>query len=132
MSTDIEESQQQTTGSLVSGILADVQMLIEQEIQLARKEIEEGIKRRLVAVRLIAIGGGTCFLGAILEIFAVSHLLFWLASTAADSTARIPLWACHAIVGTAAVVTGVALMRLGQNKYHMAGSPSSTSIITQE
>lgn len=132
MSTGIDESQQQTTASLVTGILADLQMLIEQEIRLARKEIEEGVQRRLIAVRLMLVGGVICFLGAILGSFAASHLLFWLASSAAETTAGIPLWACHAIVGTAAIVTGIVLMRLGQNKFQMAGAPSSTSIITQE
>lgn len=132
MSTGIEESQQQTTASLVTGILADLQMLIEQQIQLARKEIEEGVRRRLIAVRFLVTGGALCFLGAVLESFAVSHLLFWLSSTTAETTARIPLWACHAIVGTAAIIAGVVLMRLGQNKFNMASSPSSTSIITQE
>lgn len=132
MSIDIQEPQQQTAASLVAGILGDLQVLIEQQIQLARKELEEGVRRRLIAVRILVVGGALCFLGAVLGSFAVSHLVFWLASTSVDTTARIPLWACHAIVGGTAIITGVVLMRLGQSKFNLASSPSSTSIITQE
>jgi len=133
MSIEIEEpQQQQTTASLLAGILTDVQVLIEQQIRLARKEIEEGVQRRLSAVRLLAAGGALCFLGSILESFAVTYLLFWLASTAVDPAVRLPLWACHAIVGTTAIVIGIVLMRAGQNRFNLASSPSSTSIITQE
>ena len=46
MSTDIANQTQPSTASLVSGILGDLTQLVEQQLLLTRREIEQEIRDR--------------------------------------------------------------------------------------
>ena len=49
MSTVVESPPEQTTASLVNGILSDLHRLVEQQFQLTRHEIEDELRRRAAA-----------------------------------------------------------------------------------
>ena len=45
-------------------------------------------------------------LAAFMACLALSHLLHWLTAPAATDVAKLPLWACHAIVAAVLGVVG--------------------------
>lgn len=91
---------------LVSGIVTDAQRLFCQQVEMARAEIIQDIRRTKLAVRYIGIGAAITTLGAIHLTIATVYLLNSLAF-------GLQLWACWAIVGGVAAVGGVLTVYLG-------------------
>ena len=56
MSTDVKDPPDQTAASLVSGILGDLQHLVEQQFRLTRREIEDEIRQRTTAAAVLVLG----------------------------------------------------------------------------
>ncbi len=107
----------QTAASLVSGILGDLQHLVEQQFELTRREIEDEIRQRAIAAAIFALGVTVLFLGAILFCFGMVHLLHWAASPRGTDPAWLPLWACHAMVAAALAVIGGYAAHVGRVKF---------------
>ena len=116
MATELQNPPEASTTSLVGGILDDVQDLVKQQIQLARKEVNEEIHKASEAAQLYAMGGAVLFLGAIIVGLSLAYLLHWASSPADADPGRIPLWACHAIVGVPLALIGGILTWLGREK----------------
>ena len=125
MSFDIEDPPEQTTSSLVSGIFGDLKHLVEQQFQLTRREIEEGLRQRAVAAAVIGLGVGILFLAAVALCLSLSLLLHWSASPPGTDPAWLPLWACHAIVAAVLAVSGVTVACVGRRKYKSIDPPQS-------
>ena len=85
----------QTAASLLSGILSDLQHLVEQQFQLTRREIEDEIRQRAIAAAVFALGVTILFLGAIVFCVGLVHLLHWAALPGGTDPAWLPLWACY-------------------------------------
>ena len=117
MSTDVEDPPEQTAASLVSGILGDLQHLVEQQFQLTRREIEEELRLRAAAGAVFALGMAVFFLDAIVACLTLAHLLHWLTSPPGTDPAWIPLWACHATVMLVLVVIGAILTCFGRARF---------------
>ena len=117
MSTDVEYLPEQTTASLVNGILCDLQRLVEQQFELTRQEIEEGLRRRAAAAAVFGLGAGFLFLAAVALCQTLAHLLHWTASPHGIDPASFPLWACHAVVAAVLAVGGVTLLCVGRAKF---------------
>ena len=117
MSADFEEPGKQTAASLLSGILGDLQRLIEQQFQLTRREIEDEVRQRGIAVAVIGFGIGIVFLGIIVLCLSLVHLLHWLASPSGSDVAWLPLWVCHAVVATVFVSIGLILAYVGRVRF---------------
>jgi hypothetical protein len=117
MSTNVEDRPGQTAASLVSGILGDLQHLIEQQFQLTRREIEEELRRLAAAGSVFALGLGVFFLDAIVLSLASAHLLHWMTSPPGTDPAWLPLWACHAALAAALIVIGGVLTYVGRAKF---------------
>lgn len=117
MSTDIEDQPEQTAASLVSGILSDLHQLVEQQFQLTRREIEDELRQRVAAAKILGLGIGISFLGAIVLCLTLAHLLHWSVSPPGTDPARLPLWACHALVTAGLVVIGGILAQAGQARF---------------
>ena len=133
MSTDVEDPPEQTTASLVSDILGDLQHLIEQQFQLARREIEVGLRQRAAAAAVFGLGVVILFLAAIAVCLALSHLLHWVASPPGTDPASLPLWACHAVVAAVLAVSGVIFACVGRAKFRSIDPlPSSATDNLQE
>jgi len=117
MSTDLEDRSGQTAASLVSGILDDLQDLVEQQFQLTRREIEEEIRQRAAAAAIFTLGLGVFFLDAIVLSLTLAHLLHWVASPPGTDPAWLPLWACHAVLAAVLVVIGGVLTWVGRARF---------------
>ena len=117
MSTDVEVPPVQTAASLVSGILGDLQHLVEQQFQLTRREVEEELRQRAAAAAVFAVGMGVFFLDAIILCLTLAHLLHWMASPPGTDPAWFPLWACYAVVATVLIVIGGILTQVGRVRF---------------
>lgn len=106
MSTEVENQPEQTTASLVSGILGDLQHLVEQQFQSARREIEEELPQRAAAAAVFGLGVGVFILDALVLCLSLAHLLHWMASPPGTDPAWLPLWACYAVVVAMLAVGG--------------------------
>jgi hypothetical protein len=91
---------------LVSGILTDGQRLLRQQVDMVRAEFKEDVRKTKQAVQYLGIGVAVATLGLIHLTIAAVFLLNYLAPD-------LPMWACWAIVGGAAVVLGGLAAYLG-------------------
>ena len=123
MSTVVEVPVEESTASLVGGILVDLQRLVEQQLQLTRREIEGELRRQSTAAMIVALGMAVLFLAALMLSLASAHLLHWLTSPAGADPARMPMWACQALVGAVLIVVGGMLAFYGQSRFR-SGHPS--------
>ena len=106
-----------STLALVSGILVDLEHLVEQQLQLTRREIEEELRQSSVAAALLALGVGLFFLAATALCLSGAHLLHWATSPPGTDPAQLPLWACHAIVALLLVVVGGILTQVARIRF---------------
>ena len=125
MSFDIEDPPEQTASSLVSGIFGDLKHLVEQQFQLTRQEIEDGLRQRAVAAAVVGLGVGILFLAAVALCLSLSRLLHWSASPPGTDPAWLPLWACHAIVAAVLAISGVTIAYVGRAKFRSIDPPQS-------
>jgi hypothetical protein len=107
----------QTAASLVSGILGDLQHLVEQQFQLTRREIEDEIRQRAIAAAIFALGVTLLILGAIVFCFGLAHLLHWATLPRGTDPAWLPLWACHVLVAAVLAVIGGFVADAGRVKF---------------
>ena len=107
----------QTAASLVSGILGDLQHLVEQEFQLTRREIEDEIRQRAMAAAVIVLGATIFLLGAIVFCFGLADLLHWATLPRGADAAGFPLWACHVVVAAVLAVSGAIVAQVGRVKF---------------
>ena len=117
MASDVRVTPEPSTLTLVSGILVDLEHLVEQQLQLTRREIEEELRQSSVAVALLALGVGVFFLAATVLCLAGSHMLHWATSPPGTDPAQIPLWACHAIVGLLLLVVGGIMTQVARIRF---------------
>jgi len=117
MSTDVEYPPEQTAASLVSGILGDLQSLVEQQFRLTRREIEVELRQRAVAAAVFGLGMGVFFLDALVLCLTLTHLLHWMTSPPGTDPATLPLWACYAVVAAVLAVVGGILALVGRARF---------------
>lgn len=108
---------EQTAASLVSGIVGDLQQLIEQQFQLTRQEIEEELRQRAEAATILFVGVAVLFLDAIVVCQSLVLLLHWWTSPAGTDAAWLPLWMCSAIVAAVLVVIGGMITQVGRHRF---------------
>lgn len=117
MTTAYQNPSEQTATSLVTGIIDDLQELVKQQFQLARREVEQDVRKATQGALYFAISAGILFIGAIVSCFALAHLLHWATSPVDADLARFPLWACYGIVGIALLAIGGVLAYVGRMKF---------------
>jgi hypothetical protein len=106
MGADLRDPQMKTVTALVTGVLGDLQLLVEQQFQLTRCEIEQELRQRAKACAILGTGIAGLFLSAILLSLSAAHGLHWAASPTNSDPASLPLWGCEILV--AIVVAGIA------------------------
>jgi hypothetical protein len=94
--------------TLVGGIVSDLQTLIRQELQLARREVQAEFDKAKFGIVFLAAGIG-------LLAPAVLSLLFMLDYLLKEYT-TIPLWGCFGIVGAGFLLLGGLLIAAGVAK----------------
>jgi Putative Actinobacterial Holin-X, holin superfamily III len=93
---------------LLTGLIHDAKALLRQEVALAKHEIRAELRKMMLAVVSLGVGGGMAAIGGLLLILMLVHLLHALTA--------LPLWACYGIVGGLFAVGGVVLLVIGKQK----------------
>lgn len=117
MSSDVETPPGQTVVSLMCGILSDLQVLVEQQFQLTRREIEDELRQRASAAAVFALGTGFLLVDAIVFSLTLAHWLHWVTSPRGTDPAWLPLWACHAMIAGVLAVIGVILVQVSRARF---------------
>jgi len=94
---------------LVSGIVSDIEQLVEQQFALLRQETKEEMREALVAGQQFAVGALAGLLAGIAAVAAFS-LGLWAA------VPGLPLWAGFTIVGSILAIVSGALIISGRRK----------------
>jgi len=97
-----------SVASLVGGIIDDAQRLVQQELRLARRELQIEWDKAKIAVLTILIGLAVCTLGGV---FLGSMLVYLL-----HELAGLPLSGAYGIVGALLAVLGGILFYGGSKK----------------
>lgn len=103
-----EREREPSLASLLSGIVGDAQVLVRQEIALARQEIREEISNAKDAGITLAIAGGVLAVGGLLLVLtlaqALAYFLHW------------PVWAGYGVVGIVLAIVGYILLSSAQKR----------------
>jgi len=110
MADDVQTMNGTSVTSLVSGIIDDAQRLMSQQLKLFRSEIQHDMARTREASFMLAIGLGIGFIGGIVLIFSLAHLLNWAFPT-------FPLWACYGVIGLVVAALGGGLAYTGKKQF---------------
>jgi tetrahydromethanopterin S-methyltransferase subunit G len=97
--------------SLVSGILDDVQKLIENQFTLLKLDLHKDVERVREAGILLGLGIGLLLGAGLLLLFMLVYLLAWLTEP------YLALWVCYAIVGGVVAVIGAAVLFMAKQKF---------------
>lgn len=120
MATEVQNhTDTNSVGSLVGGILSDVQDLIKQQLQLTRKEIEADFRKTREAASLLALGLGIFFLGGFSLCLMMAHLIHdcTLPAGTVRDPASLALWACYGVVAALFLVVGGCITYAGKKKF---------------
>jgi len=93
--------------SLLSGIVDDLQRLIRQEMQLARREVQQEWEKAKIAAGAFALGAVVGALAAVMLCFMIVYLISW---------SGLALWISFAIVGGVLLCFAVILFFVGRTK----------------
>jgi uncharacterized membrane protein YqjE len=110
MARDFPNGSQPTMAALVGGIVNDVQVLLKEELQLAKCELANQFRVAKQAIFALAVGVAIAVFGALLLVFMLVYLLHWALSE------RLPVWSCFGIVGAVLTILGTALFSLGKRR----------------
>jgi hypothetical protein len=118
---DGQGTPERSVTSLVSGIIADAQHLIQQQLAMFRQEIREDLRKSRDAAIALAVGIGITLIGSVLLLLMLPLLLHWAAPD-------LPLWACFGIVGGFLTALGGVLVYTGVKKFESVNPLSDKSI----
>jgi hypothetical protein len=107
---DLQTDPEVSVTQLVSGIIADAQKLIEQQLALLRHEVKDDLHKTKEAGLFLIWGSAIGLVGGILLSFMLVHLLSWAAP-------ELPLWVCYGIGGAPITALGGALFCAGIQKF---------------
>ena len=111
--------------ALLTGLVDDVKVLLQQEMALAKHEIRAELRKIMLAIVSLGLGGGIAVVGGWLLILMLVHLLHALTA--------FPLWACYGIVGGLFAIGGVVLLVIGKQQLaHLHLVPQDTVETMQE
>lgn len=110
MASDTRTSEEPRLSDLVTGILHDVQALLQQQTALIRSEIRSDYRKTKEAALSVAWGVGAMIVGGLLLVLMLVHLLAW-------AVPALPLWSCYGIVGGVICVVGGVLFSLGHDRF---------------
>jgi hypothetical protein len=123
--SDTATSPSMTT--LVSGIVSDAQVLMRQELELARVEIRQELAKTRDAAISFGAGAGIALWSVILLSFALVYFITWI------TNGVIPVWGSFAIVGGAMLATAIILFLFGKSRAESINLvPPQTAATMQE
>lgn len=98
--------------SLVGGIVADVQQLLEQQLALYRQELHQDLQKTWQAMWLLAIGIGNALLAGVGLLFAIAHYVSW-------TFPSIPLWTSLGFLGLVLALLAGAMIYHGLKEFDL-------------
>jgi uncharacterized membrane protein YqjE len=101
----------QSTASLVIGILDDLENLVKQQFRLTKSEIELEVYEKALELMTFTAGLALLLVAAILLSLGLVHLLHWSLSDTVNDVSRFPLWVCHMVIGSVVGVIGAIVVR---------------------
>jgi hypothetical protein len=107
--------------TLLSGIIADVQHLIQQQLAMFRQEIRDDLRKAGYAALSLAAGAGITLGGSGLLLLMLPLLLNW-------AVPELPLWACFGIVGGVLAALGGILVFVGVKRFESFNPLSDRSV----
>lgn len=107
---DLKNSSDNSTTSVMAGIIRDAQELFSQQLAMFRAEVREDFSKTKQAITPMACGVVTLFLGAILLSLMLVHLLDW-------AFPALTLWGAYGIVGGALTALGAGLYLAGKKRF---------------
>jgi uncharacterized membrane protein YqjE len=121
MIRELQTSPEPSVTGLVTGIVHDVQQLMQQQLALFKHEIKENLQRSKEAAVLMGLGIGIGSVGGLLLFFMLVYLLNW-------AFAGLPLWVCYLIVGVLAAGIGGGLLFAAIRKLQSVSAVPEKSI----
>jgi hypothetical protein len=91
---------------LVREIVQDSRQLLGQQIELAKAEVGDELRRLAGAGVSVAAGGGLAAAGGLMSGLMLVHLL--------RRVTGLPIWACYGLLGGSLGAAGLALVRSGR------------------
>ncbi len=119
-----EGSPQSNTTPLLTGIVADVRLLMEQQAQLLRSEIRDDLRKARAGLLLLGASLGIVASGGLLLCFMLPWLLHWLTAW--------PEWLCCGLFGVLFLALGVTMAYLGFNQFRKSASLSESTAALKE
>jgi len=99
------DTHHQSLTDLASGVIADVQQLLKQQMQLFRAELSQDLRRTRQLAQCFAVGAGLVAFSAVMLLIAAVHLLAYLTGW--------PMWAAWGTVGLVTLVGGAVALVIG-------------------
>lgn len=117
MGVDTKAPPLRTAASLVTDILSDLQLLIEQQFQLTRCEIEDEFRQRVTAAAICGAGLANWLVSLMLASLAAANGIY--SAMLPDSTDSEPLalWGCQLGIAGVLFVIGAVLIALGRQRF---------------
>ena len=120
MIRDIQTPEPSVTG-LVSGIVQDVQKLIQQQLALFKHEIRENLRKSKEAALMLGLGIGIGSVGGLLLSFMLVYLLNW-------AFPKLALWICFLIIGMLASAAAGGLFLAAKKKLESVSAVPEQSV----
>lgn len=112
-----EQDQAASLGTLVTGIVADLQDIVRGEVQLAKTELQEDASALGKGAAAIAVGALVALVGFIFLMLGVTYLL----------NKSLEMWLAAGIVGVVLLVIGIIAALVGKNQLSAASlTPEKT------
>lgn len=106
-----------TAASLVTDVLSDLQLLIEQQFQLTRCEIEDEFRQRVFAAAIFGAGLAHWLVSLMLASLAVANGIYSAMLPTLKDSQQLPLWGCQLGVAGLLFVVGAVLITLGRRRF---------------
>jgi len=110
MPNEHETSQPSVVRELLEGVLADAQMLVQQQLAIFRNDMNHEIKQAREAAAFVMVGVAIVTTGGILFSLMLVYLLVTLYPT-------LPLWSGFGIIGIPIIGIGCAVCFAGFRKF---------------
>lgn len=109
MATDLHTGAEPNVTRLITGIIGDIQELLQQQLALFRHEVQADFQRTRQAALVLGIGAGLGLLGLGLLLFMLVFLL--------HEAAGLPLWGSFGLVGGGLLIAGGVLVLVGRQQF---------------
>ena len=117
--TDRERLREASPSELLRSLVADVRLMLQREVELAKLELKDKGSR-------LGLAGGILAGAAVVAMLALGTLI---AAAVLGLAIVLPAWAAALIVGTVLVLVAAVMLLIGRARMRAAGSLAPTATI---